>query len=1107
VSEVVLDTLKIRVEMDSDDVSKDITGLKTTLSKLNGIASKGSKSVSSYGSAFSSLRTGATRTVSAIKSITSVFGSWFKKSNEFVESSNLFYVAMGNGAEGARKYAKEVERLVGINIQEWMNYQGSFNQLAEGYEITSDVTNKMSKNLTQMAYDLSSFWNTDVSTAFNKLQSGMSGQIKGLKAWGINLSVAQLRETALAHGIDLSTSKMTEAQKATLRYVTLMEHTTNIQGDLARTIVTPANSLRIMSAQWEQAKRTMGQAVSVIAVRVIPYFQALIQVITDAAKRLADFLGYELPEIDYSGMDFGASGMDDLTDSTEGAEKAVKELKKSLLGIDEINKLNDTSASTSSLDNGYDSTLGLDLGAYDYDFLKNIKTPDLGPFEDTLKKIATTVGTIAAGIASWEISKKLLEGIEKLKNIKGKSFQWSFSILGASMFLADLDRLRTYLEDISNNGFNFENVAGVLSEGAGLIGDALVMLGNLKFGGVFKVIQGIGEIVIGVSDIAKNGANIDNSLDVIRGLSNIAIAIGLFTGNIKIAGAAAAIQGLTTIIEEIATNWNAIKQGDWSGVDKASLVIGCIEVLGGILVAFDVLSKIKAPDTTKVTTELPKVTTAADTVSQTTSQLSTKMTSLMKNLGVGLVIIAEVAVAVGLVVGAVWGLGLMLDQMADAWKPVLDKYDTVTAALLIGVALMGAFGAAVGVLGTTGSAVMSNLAIGTATLAVVGVSVGLFLAEIWAIGFALNQIAIAWQPVLFNGPTITTAISTGTALLIGIGVVTAALGMATVASAGLLPLAIAMGTALLVELAAAFVLFCASLGRVATELTMLAPVLAGMSAILPTLKTDMDAFTAFMTDFAAAVIAFTVVSAIAGIAATVDTVISFFLTNPVERMYNEVSDQTTEFEKLIPALEKLNPMIVKATKLVGTYKKNMGSFESATGGSGGFLNSIVRGAKGVVNGLIGFFEGMANGVIRCINTLIRGLNKISFDVPDWVPGIGGKKLGFSISTISEVRIPRLADGGFPTTGQMFIAREAGPEMVGTIGNKSAVVNNEQIVAGISRGVQDANSEQNELLREQNNLLRALLEKDTTAEIPVSTIVKALSRKNQRDGAVAVPVGV
>lgn len=83
-----------------------------------------------------------------------------------------------------------------------------------------------------------------------------------------------------------------------------------------------------------------------------------------------------------------------------------------------------------------------------------------------------------------------------------------------------------------------------------------------------------------IKDISENGVNWGNALTAVRGLTNIAIGIGVFTGNIKLAAWGVAIQGFTVIIREIATNWEAIKQGDWSGVDKVALIIGAIEVLG-----------------------------------------------------------------------------------------------------------------------------------------------------------------------------------------------------------------------------------------------------------------------------------------------------------------------------------------------------------------------------------------------------------------------------------------------------------------------------------------------------------------------------------------------
>lgn len=117
---------------------------------------------------------------------------------------------------------------------------------------------------------------------------------------------------------------------------------------------------------------------------------------------------------------------------------------------------------------------------------------------------------------------------------------------------------------------------------------------------------------------------------------------------------------------------------------------------------------------------------------------------------------------------------------------------------------------------------------------------------------------------------------------------------------------------------------------------------------------------------------------------------------------------------------------------------------------------------------------------------------------------GGLGLGKTLSKI----LP-FAEGGTPETGSLFLARESGPELVANVGRKTQVANNDQILSSISAGVEVANESQNMLLKEQNDLLRRLLAKDTTVNAIVSTdsLVSGLSRKNRRDGKAVVPLGV
>jgi len=424
-NEQVIDSLLIEVHYDTTAAEKEMSAFKQRMKNLQTTIDKTTSAAKSSAggkkTSISDLFSVSRQTINSFKDLYTYGSKFFDRSNDYVESLNLFSVAMGNATDRALTYAQTVEDIMNIDLSEWISYQGAFNQLAEGYGLASDKANQMSQNLTQLSYDLSSLWNVNVSTAFQRLQSGMSGQIKGLKTWGINVSVAQLRQTALAHGIELSTAKMTEAQKATLRYVTIMEQTQKVQGDLARTIATPANSLRILNAQWAQAERAMGQVVSVIAVKVIPWVQALVEVIEDGAKALADMLGYELPDIDYSDIISGGAAAEDMTENLEDTVDAAKELKRTLLGFDELNILKDPTASTATeLGGGYAPDFGLDLDKYDYDFLKDLQMPDLEEKKELIKQMASGALIVAGAFGGLKIAEGFLSSLDHSGEVMGK---------------------------------------------------------------------------------------------------------------------------------------------------------------------------------------------------------------------------------------------------------------------------------------------------------------------------------------------------------------------------------------------------------------------------------------------------------------------------------------------------------------------------------------------------------------------------------------------------------------------------------------------------------------------------------------------------------------
>lgn len=1087
----------------------------------------------------------------AFKSAANVMAGWFKESNDYIETVNLFNVTMGEAAPAARKYAEAVESAMGIDSKDFMQYQGVFKNLTAGFGVATEDANKMSQNLTQLSYDMASFFNaSSVEESFDKLSSAMSGQVKGLREYGIDTTVATLQEYALSQGIDKKVRSMTQAEKALLRYNYIMEQSQHIQGDMARTIITPANALRVLESQLTRMKRAFGNIVSVIVTQVIPYVQAFVEIVTDAAKKLAVFFGFSAEdfEADTSGIE---SSWGDAEDSVEDYSDSLKKAKKQMMGFDELNIIsNPNSDSGSSSDNSDGGSV--DIPVKEYDFLAGLKTEKLDEVKQKLIDILSFVGEIAVGLLAWKLS---------------KSFLGSLGGLAAGIGLTLLiDSIRTTIKDGLDIG---DIVKGAI--GGALIGAAI----GFKLGGwpgaLGGAVIGIGVAlsILGITSMFAEGVDIKNTFITSIGLGLVGAGIGFTLGGWAgaIGGAMLGV-GITLLISGIKAT---VDEG--ANVENiASIIGGALFSVAGIVTVIKFFNK----STPGVTPEIQTATETIETTSTGTSTLSTKLKSLATNLAWGLLILAEVAAAAILIVAAIWLLGVMLEQVGKAWEPVIANGGTVAIAMGIGTGILVAIGVATALLGTLGGAMAGQLGIGIAVLALIGVAAVLFIAEILAIGVLLEQVGIAWQPVIDNGDTIKTAIATGTVLLVAVGVVTAALGLATVATAGALPLAIGLGTAILLELGAATILFVAEIKKVGKELKKLipawqpvldngatieagiktgttlltnvgiataalgaitiasagtlpiaiglgtallvllaealkelvsslvkvakqlseklAPALTNLNTELPGLSTNMSNFTTYMKEFAGHVVSYTKSSAISGFSATVDSIIGFFTKDPIKSMASDANKQYKQAQGLNEKLRLANPELKTAISLMKKYYGFLEEIETLTGKSNnislasGMFTSMKEVGKNLVTGFVAGMKSentaLSNGVKKVLGDALtdkiakdygktfgkklsteisNALNigkvfntiSISLDVSfsKWVSADKKKVYeALGLSGWPSLSWSAYAEGGFPTEGEMFIAREAGPELVGSIGRKTAVANNDQIVSGIESGV-------------------------------------------------------
>ena len=325
-------------------------------------------------------------------------------STSYTETLNLFYVSMGENADKAKEFAENFSEVLGVDPANVMRYIGDFNSLAKTFGISSDKAYIMSQNLTQLAYDISSFRNISLEDSMQKIRSGFVGEIEPMRAIGIALDEATLQETAYRLGIEQRISTMTRAQKTELLYYQMMSKTAMMQGDMARTLLQPANAIRVMKQEFILLGRAIGNILIPIVMKLIPYIKVLTQWLTAAAQALANFLGFKIDTSAWENLGDISAGIDEIGDSAAGA---TKELKKMLAPFDELNVIdfNNNTGSGSGV-NVNTGSLGIPLP--EYDALAGAALENLKEYEDKLKEILPWVEAIGIAFLGWKVSSSFM---------------------------------------------------------------------------------------------------------------------------------------------------------------------------------------------------------------------------------------------------------------------------------------------------------------------------------------------------------------------------------------------------------------------------------------------------------------------------------------------------------------------------------------------------------------------------------------------------------------------------------------------------------------------------------------------------------------------------
>lgn len=553
-----------------------IQKLITSTEKYNASARKATTTTGKFTSGLKALNVAAVAIT--FRKIGHFIAQAVTESNKYQEDLNLFTVALGQYAAEAQNYAEKVSDVMGIDPAQWLRNQGVFNTLLTGFGDTAERAQLMSQNLTQLGYDISSFFNISIEDAMQKLQSGISGELEPLRRLGYDLSQARLEQTALNLGIKESVANMTQAEKAELRYYAIMTQVTTAQGDMARTLEAPANQLRILQAQLTQAARAIGNIFIPALNAILPYAIAVVQVIREIANALANLAGFKLTEVDYSGVNSAAVGAGSLADNLDDAAGAAKKLKQYTAGFDELNVFAPNTGSGSGA--GAGGAGGFDFDLPTYDFLGDAVQTRIGEIkkmiEDTLAEITTIVSGFMLAVGAILV----VTGV----NIP----------LGVGLMAAGAVGLAATV------GLNWtamsSELASTLALITGVVGGFLLALGaimafsgaNLPLGIALIALGGASLVSAAVINWHNSDRHLTDALTTLTGvLAGASLAVGAmlaFTGVATGLGIALMAVGAVTLVSAAALNWNSIPDALASPLSRVGLLVsGATLALGAIL--------------------------------------------------------------------------------------------------------------------------------------------------------------------------------------------------------------------------------------------------------------------------------------------------------------------------------------------------------------------------------------------------------------------------------------------------------------------------------------------------------------------------------------------
>ena len=325
---------KIGVKVGKDGLSEVTSEMEKIKTGTKG-ATRELKNMSNFGGGFGKLLLG----LFTLRRVIQVLGRSFKEISDYAENFNLFNVSMGEMKDRGIEFQRAMTSAFNVDMSGTLRYQGFFQNLLTSLNVGKEEAYEMSEALTTLTYDMASLFNWSYDTAYQRLQSGIIGQTKPLRAAGVDVTQQTIQPILYELDIHKKVIELTQAEKVMLRYIAIMRQTGNAHGDYARTIESPANQIKVFKDQVAILHRWLGATFITLISKILPFINGFIMAISEVVKAIAILFGFNEEDFGDFGQGGGVDFMYDLEEGAKDATSAVGKLQGSLRKFDEINNI------------------------------------------------------------------------------------------------------------------------------------------------------------------------------------------------------------------------------------------------------------------------------------------------------------------------------------------------------------------------------------------------------------------------------------------------------------------------------------------------------------------------------------------------------------------------------------------------------------------------------------------------------------------------------------------------------------------------------------------------------------------------------------------------